>query len=81
MNDQVPQLARQLLDSGVTGLFERDQQVILHIAKRLHVAKNVNSVLEEQQTFGQRLADRVAQLGGSWPSWRFSRACSYSGWS
>ena len=66
MDDEVTQLARQLLDSGVTRLSEREQRVILHIAKRLHVARNVNSVLEQQQTFGERLADRVAQLGGSW---------------
>jgi uncharacterized membrane protein len=66
MDDKVTQLARQLLDSGLTGLSEREQRVILHIAKRLHVARNVNSVLEEQQTFGERLSDRVAQLGGSW---------------
>jgi uncharacterized membrane protein len=50
----------------VTKLSEREQRVILHIAKRLHVARNVNNVVLEQQTFGQRLADRVAQLGGSW---------------
>jgi uncharacterized membrane protein len=66
MVDNVSQLARQLLDSGVTKLSEREQRVILHIAKRLHVARDVNSVLEERQTFGERLADRVAQLGGSW---------------
>ena len=66
MADDVSQLARQLLDSGVTKLSEREQRVILHIAKRLHVARDVNSVLEERQTFGERLADRVAQLGGSW---------------
>lgn len=66
MDHQVTQLARQLLDSGLTGLPEREQRVILHIAKRRHVARNVNSVLEKQQTFGERLADRVAQLGGSW---------------
>jgi len=66
MDDQVNQLARQLLESGLTCLSEREQRVILHIAKRLHVARDVNSVLEEQQTFGERLADRVAQLGGSW---------------
>lgn len=66
MDDDVTQLARQLLDSGLTGLSEREQRIILHIAKRLHVARNVNSLLEEQQTFGERLADRVAQLGGSW---------------
>src|SRR5829696_1244712 len=64
--DEVAQLARQLLDSGLTRLSEREQRVILHIAKRLHVAQNVNIVLEERQTFGERLADWVAQLGGSW---------------
>ena len=66
MDDEVSQLARQLLESGLTCLSEREQRVIVHIAKRLHVARNVNSVLAEQQTFGERLADRVAQLGGSW---------------
>ena len=39
--DEVTQLARQLLDSGVTRLSEREQRVILHIAKRSHVARNV----------------------------------------
>jgi uncharacterized membrane protein len=66
MDDEVTQLARQLLDSGLTSLSQREQRVIGHIAKRLHVARDVNRVLEEQQTFGERLADRVAQLGGSW---------------
>jgi hypothetical protein len=40
--DEVTQLARQLLDSGVTRLSEREQRVILHIAKRSHIARNVN---------------------------------------
>ena len=30
------------------------------------MARNVDKVLAERQTFGERLADRVAQLGGSW---------------
>src|SRR5215217_3410741 len=64
--DEVTQLARQLLDSSITRLSEREQRVILHIAKHSHVARNVNSVLEERQTVGERLADRVAQFGGSW---------------
>jgi uncharacterized membrane protein len=66
MDDQVTQLARQLLDSGLTGLSQREQRVILHVAKRLHIVRDVNGLLEERQTFGERLADRVAQLGGSW---------------
>jgi uncharacterized membrane protein len=66
MDDDVTQLARQLLDSGLTSLSQREQRIILHIAKRLHVTRDVNNVLEAQQTFGERLADRMAQLGGSW---------------
>jgi len=66
MDDEVTQLARQLLDSGLKGLSGREQRVIVHIAKRLHVARNVNCVVEERQTFGEHLADRVAQFGGSW---------------
>ena len=63
---QVHELARQLLDDGLNCLSDREQRVILLIAKRSHVARDVNSVLQEQQTFGERLADRVAQFGGSW---------------
>jgi uncharacterized membrane protein len=66
MDDEVVQLARQLLESGVARLTEREQRVILHIAKRQHIVRNVNSVLEARQTWGERLSDRVAKFGGSW---------------
>jgi len=33
---------------------------------RTHVAKNVNEEEEEQMTFGERIADKVAAFGGSW---------------
>jgi uncharacterized membrane protein len=62
----VTHLARQLMEAGLEGLSERERRVILHIAKRCHVSRDVNRVLVERQTFGERLADRVAQLGGSW---------------
>ena len=60
------QLARQLLDRGLTGLGDREQRVITHIAERMQITRDVNRVIEEKQTFGESLADRVAQLGGSW---------------
>ena len=66
MNEDVAQLARHLLDNGLNALSGREQRVILHIAKRLNVTRNINIVMRERQTFGERLADRVAQLGGSW---------------
>jgi uncharacterized membrane protein len=31
------------------------------------VSRDINSEAEEQLTFGQRIADRVAKFGGSWP--------------
>jgi len=66
MDDAVLQLARRLVDGGVTGLSDREQRVITHIAKRLHVSRDINVVQQEVQTFGDRLADKVARFGGSW---------------
>ena len=66
MDNGVAQLARQLLDSGLTSLSDREQRVILLVAKRQHVTRDVNGLFTDNQSFGERLADRVAQLGGSW---------------
>jgi uncharacterized membrane protein len=66
MDDKIVQLARQLLDSGLTSLNDREQRVILLVAKRQHVSRDVNGVIADTASFGERLADRVAQLGGSW---------------
>lgn len=66
MDDAVSRLANQLLSSGLACLSEREQKIILHVAKRLSVSQDVNVVLAKKETFGERLADRVAKLGGSW---------------
>jgi uncharacterized membrane protein len=66
MDEQVTQLARQLLDGGFTQLSEREQRVIVHIAKSRHISRDVNAAHEQSQTYGDRLADKVAQFGGSW---------------
>jgi CRP/FNR family transcriptional regulator, cyclic AMP receptor protein len=42
----------------------RMRQTNLLVTKR--ASRNVNVVMEEQYTFGQRIADRVAAFGGSW---------------
>ncbi len=33
---------------------------------RVRAARNPNQVLEEEETFGERIADKVASFGGSW---------------
>jgi len=66
MNDQVNRLAESLLQGGIEELTSREKRVLSRIASRLHVAQNANRAFEAQQTIGDRLADRVAIIGGSW---------------
>jgi uncharacterized membrane protein len=65
MNSEVRILAQQLLHAGIDQLPERDRRVIARVARRLHI-RNVNQVFEQRLTLGERLADRVAAVGGSW---------------
>jgi len=41
--------------------FHASQQLV-----RLRAARNPNEVIEEEETFGERIADTVASFGGSW---------------
>ncbi len=66
MNSEIRYLAQQLLHAGLGPLCDRDRRVIARVARRVHTARNLNQVFEQNQTFGERLADRVAVLGGSW---------------
>jgi len=66
MDDGVAQLARQLMESGLASLGAHERHVIALVAKRLHAAQDVNCLVETRQTAGERLADKVAKLGGSW---------------
>ena len=65
-NDTIAALAKQLLDLDEGELKPREKAVIERAVKRLAVSRNMNVELEERTTFGQRLADRVAEIGGSW---------------
>jgi uncharacterized membrane protein len=64
--DQIRQLAQQLRESGFDQFSERERRLLTQIAIRRHVTRNVNHELQQEQTFGDRWADRVAGFGGSW---------------
>lgn len=66
MNDDVKDLAERLLHTGFETLSPRDQRVIARIARRAHISRDSHADFEESRDFGARLADRVAQIGGSW---------------
>ena len=48
-------------------LSERERRVIAHLINRKGVARDSNAAFDSGMTFGQRIADRVAAFGGSWP--------------
>ena len=66
MNSEIRYLAQQLLHAGLGPFCERDRRVIARVARRVHTARNVNQVFEQNLSFGDRLADRVAVVAGSW---------------
>ena len=66
MDDQVRQLAEQLLKTGFHQLSERERRVITGVAKRTQISRDASHAFEENLTVGDRLADRVAAFGGSW---------------
>jgi hypothetical protein len=66
MNPEIRYLAQQLLHAGLAPLCERDRRVITRVARRVHTARDVNQEFEQNLTFGDKLADKVAVLGGSW---------------
>jgi len=47
-------------------LSDLEQEVIRNLADRVLLSENVDEEIEERLTVGQRLADRVADVGGSW---------------
>ncbi len=64
--DALADLARQLLDLDEGELHPREKAVIERVVKRLAVSRDVNQEFQESKTFGARLADKVAEIGGSW---------------
>ncbi len=66
MKDYLTNLARALLGKTLDELTARERNVIESLADGDPVSINVNRAFEEQLTFGQRLADKVAKYGGSW---------------
>ena len=60
-------LARALLGKSFESLDEKEQHVITALASGEPLAENVNEIFEEQTTFWESLADKLALLVGSWP--------------
>jgi uncharacterized membrane protein len=59
-------LAQQLFQRAFDQLSAQEQRLVQHLAHGKPISRNTNADFDEQLTFGQRIADRVAAFGGSW---------------
>ncbi|MCX5517077.1 DUF1003 domain-containing protein [Kaistia defluvii] len=62
----IREFCERLLTDGPSGLSAGDRRLLEKMATRSHVARNINAEFDSQLTFGERLSDRVAAIGGSW---------------
>jgi len=59
-------LAEHLLHTGVDGLANRELQALMRISRKLQSVRPEQALPDTGPTLGERLADRVAEFGGSW---------------
>ena len=62
----VADLARRWFQRNPDGLTEAEARVLQSAVDRQALAKNINVVEASTQTAGQRIADSIARVGGSW---------------
>lgn len=61
------ELAKRVLRREWDTLTPREQRVIEHVLGRIPVTRDTNREFAETRRFGERMADRIAAFGGSWP--------------
>ena len=54
------------LGLGKDGSSDTKRQILKHVSERTVVSRDIGKELEDKETFGEWLADRVAEFGGSW---------------
>lgn len=62
----IHELSQKLFGEHFDELDAQRQLVTQHLAEHTQISRNIEEDYNEQLTFGQRLADKVASFGGSW---------------
>lgn len=63
---EMQDLARRLLGKSVGALDPEERNVLRNISNRSPLSRDAADIADERANFGERLADRVAAIGGSW---------------
>ena len=60
------ELAKRILRTEWDHLSASERRVVEAVLKRATISRNTDRMVEDARTFGERVADRIAQFGGSW---------------
>ncbi|MBB6367029.1 putative membrane protein [Xanthomonas sacchari] len=60
------QTARHLLQTELDKLSETEREVVERFIAKRHVARDIVKQADRDRSLGERVADRVAAIGGSW---------------
>jgi uncharacterized membrane protein len=66
VSEKIHDLIHRLLDIHLEELSSDERKAFVAAAKKLLVSRNIADDYEAGQSFGERLADKVASFGGSW---------------
>lgn len=66
MTDKKHEVAEKLFGASYEAMDEHVKKVARHITSRTHISRNTAHQQDDDITFGQRAADKVASFGGSW---------------
>ena len=67
MSESTEEKTVSSLHERVDDILKREKQILSEIPVKLRGSRNINKEFYNRLTFGERLADRVAAFGGSWP--------------
>ncbi|RUW50036.1 DUF1003 domain-containing protein [Mesorhizobium sp. M8A.F.Ca.ET.021.01.1.1] len=66
MNKTIDDLANRWLKRKPDGLSQLESRVLQSTIERTTITRDTNKAVAFRQTFGDRLADTIARIGGSW---------------
>lgn len=67
MTDETKATELERIKQRLSQLGASEQYVLEQTAKRLHVSRNVYNDMKNEASLGERVADKIAAFGGSWP--------------
>src|SRR5215204_961983 len=59
-------VAKKFLQREWNKLTESEKRVIRSVINHEQISQNIDEIFEDERTFGERVADGVAEFGGSW---------------